>query len=122
MVIWVLTKMQSQFNRERLIFYTDCAGTTGHPYRAVTRLPAASDGEPLVPITGGSAVKNLPAQGGVALVPGSGRSPREGHGNPLQYSCLENSMDRGVWQATVPGVARESDTTCIIIFNLYKTL
>ena len=39
-------------------------------------------------------------------IPGSGRSPGEGNGNPLQYSCLENSMDRGVWQATVHGVAK----------------
>ena len=39
-------------------------------------------------------------------VPGSGRSPGEGNGYPLQYSCLENSMDRGVWQATVHGVAK----------------
>ena len=40
------------------------------------------------------------------LVSGSGRSPGEGNGNPLQYSCLENPMDRGAWQATVHGVAR----------------
>ena len=39
-------------------------------------------------------------------IPGSGRSPGEGNGNPLQYSCLENPMDRGAWQATVHGVAR----------------
>ena len=39
-------------------------------------------------------------------IPGSGRSPGEGNGNPLQYSCLENPRDRGVWQATVHGVAR----------------
>ena len=39
-------------------------------------------------------------------IPGSGRSPGEGNGNPLQYSCLENSMDRGVWWATVQGVAK----------------
>ena len=38
--------------------------------------------------------------------PGSGRSPGEGHGNPLQYFCLDNLMDRGAWQATVKGVAR----------------
>ena len=44
------------------------------------------------------------------LTPGSGRSLGEGNGNPLQYSCLENSMDRGAWQATVHGVT-ESDTT-----------
>ena len=39
-------------------------------------------------------------------IPGSGRSPGEGNGNPLQYSCLENSMDRGAWQATIHGVAK----------------
>ena len=39
-------------------------------------------------------------------IPGSGRSPKGGHGNPLQYSCLENPMDRGAWQATVYGVAK----------------
>ena len=44
------------------------------------------------------------------LIPGSGRSPGEGHGNPLQSSCLENPMDRGAWQATVQRVAK-SDTT-----------
>jgi len=41
----------------------------------------------------------------VGSIPGSGRSPRGGHGNPLQYSCLETPMDRGVWRATVHGVA-----------------
>ena len=41
-----------------------------------------------------------------SLFPGLGRSPGEGNGNPLQYSCLENSMDRGAWQATVHGVAK----------------
>ena len=51
---------------------------------------------------GGSVVKNPPAKtGDVGLIPGLGRSPREGNGNPLQYSCLENPMDRGAWQATV---------------------
>ena len=39
-------------------------------------------------------------------IPGSGRSPEEGNGNPLQYSCLENSMDRGAWRVTVHGVAK----------------
>ena len=43
-------------------------------------------------------------------IPGSGRSPGGGHGNPLQYSCLENPMDRGAWWATVHTVS-ESDTT-----------
>ena len=54
----------------------------------------------------GSAVKNpLANAGNVGLIPGSGRSSGGGHGNPLQYSCLENLMDRGAWRATVPGVA-----------------
>ena len=48
--------------------------------------------------------------GNLGLIPASGRSPGEGNGNPLLYSCLENSMDRGVWQATVHGVAK-GDTT-----------
>ena len=39
-------------------------------------------------------------------IPGSGRSPGEGNGNPLQHSCLENPMDRGAWQATICGVAK----------------
>ena len=47
---------------------------------------------------------------GRAIVPGLGRSPGEGNGYPLQYSCLENPMDRGAWWATVHGVT-ESDTT-----------
>ena len=55
-------------------------------------------------------VKNPPANTGDArdasLIPGSGISPREGNGNPLQYSCLENSMDRGAWLAVVHGVAK----------------
>ena len=54
-------------------------------------------------------VKNLPPMQEpwrMGLIPGLGRSPGEGHGNPLQYSCLENSMDRRAWQATVHGVAK----------------
>ena len=60
----------------------------------------------------GSAVKNLPASvGDLGLIPGLGRSPGEGNGSPLQYSCLENSMDREAWWATVRGIAKESDVT-----------
>ena len=56
---------------------------------------------------GGSVVKNLPANAEVMrLIPGSGRSPEGGNGNQLHYSCLENSMDRAVWWATVHGVAK----------------
>ena len=55
-------------------------------------------------------MKNTPANAGdirdADSIPGKGRSPGRGHGNPLQYSCLKNSMDRGVWQATVHGVAK----------------
>ena len=62
----------------------------------------------------GALVQNLPATAGDARdtgsIPGSGRSPGEGSGNSLQYSCLENSMDRGAWRATVRGVT-ESDMT-----------
>ena len=64
------------------------------------------------PFPGSLVVKNLPANtGDVNSVPGWGRFPGEGNGNPCQYSCLGNPMDRGAWQATVLGVAKESDTT-----------
>ena len=63
---------------------------------------------------GGSGVKNLPANAGdagdVGSVPGSGRPPGEGNGNPLQYSSLGNPVDRGEWQATVHGITKESET------------
>ena len=55
-------------------------------------------------------IKNLSTNAGdiryAGLIPGSGRSPGGGHSNTLQYSCLENPMDRGAWQATVHGVAK----------------
>ena len=58
-------------------------------------------------LPGGSVVKNLPANSGDAgSIPGLGRSPGEGNGNPLQYSCLENPVNRGAWQATVHGVIK----------------
>ena len=64
---------------------------------------------------GGLVVKSLPASardtGDVGLIPGSGRSPGEGNGNLLQYSCLENPKDRGAWRATVHGVAKVSGAT-----------
>ena len=68
-----------------------------------------SDGASLV----AQSVKNLPAiletackTGDLGLIPGSGSSPGEGNGNPVQYSCLENPMDRGAWQTTVHRVAK----------------
>ena len=57
--------------------------------------PGASDGE-----------DSACNAGDLGLIPGSGRPPGEGNGNPLQYSCLDKSMDRGAWQATVHGVAQ----------------
>ena len=56
---------------------------------------------------GGSASKESACNAGdLGSIPGLGRSPGEGKGNPLQYSCLENSMVRGAWQATIYGVAK----------------
>ena len=67
------------------------------PHRALWEVgfPGDSDGK--------ESVCNV---GDPDLIPGSGRSPGEGHGNPLQYSCLENPTDRGAWRATVRGVAK----------------
>ena len=61
---------------------------------------------------GGPVVKNLPANAGdVSLIPGSGRTPGGGNGNPLQDSCLGNPIERAAWRVTVHGVAKESDMT-----------
>ena len=60
---------------------------------------------------GASQVVLVANAGDVGSIPGSGRSLGERHGNPLQYSCLENPMDRGAWQATVHGGHKESDMT-----------
>ena len=66
--------------------------------------------ELLMGFPGGSMVKNQPANAGdtgdSGSVTGLGRSPGVGNGNPLQYSCLENSIDRGAWWPTVHGVAK----------------
>ena len=62
-----------------------------------------------------AAVKNSVVKegdiGDADSIPESGRSPGEGNGNPLQYSCLENSVHKGAWQATVHGLTKELDTT-----------
>ena len=61
---------------------------------------------------GDSVVMNLPVNAeDVGLIPGLGRSSGEGNGNPLQYSCLGNPMDRGAWQAIAHGVTTELDMT-----------
>ena len=57
-------------------------------------------------LSGKESACNTGDAGDLSSIPGSGRSPRGGHGNPLQYSCLENTMDRGAWQATFHRVAK----------------
>ena len=73
---------------------------------------------------GGSVVKNLPANsedaGDVNMILGLGRPPGGGNGNPLQYSCLENPMDRGTWQATVHGVTKSQ--TGLVIYHAHHNL
>ena len=70
---------------------------------------------------GGSVVKNSPANAGdtgdVGFIPGPGRSPGEGNGNPLQYSCQENPIDTGAWQTIVYEVAK-SWTQLSILFSI----
>ena len=67
---------------------------------------------------------NEDVAGAAGSIPGSGRSPGEGTGNPLQYSCLKNPMDRGAWWATVHGVAKSqtqlSDFTLFLSFLWFK--
>ena len=78
---------------------------------------------------GGLVVKNpLAKAGDTGSTPGLGRSPGEGNGNPLQYSCLGNPMDRGACWATVRGITKESDTlsdktkTELYVYGKYKFL
>ena len=84
-----------------------------HPYIwAFPTLPPPSTVLGVLGFPGDSVVKNLPANAGASgLISGSWRSPGEGNGNPLQYSCLGNSMDRGACQATIHGVAKELGRT-----------
>ena len=69
---------------------------------------------------GGSEVKASACNAGdLGSIPGLGRSPGEGNGNPLQYSCLENPMDRGVWWATVHEVAKSRTRLSDFTFTFY---
>ena len=61
--------------------------------------------------SGSDSKESACSAGDTGVIPGSGRSPGKANGNPLQYSCLGSPMNRGVWQATVRRVTKESDTT-----------
>ena len=81
--------------------------TTASPLKETHSCPAKRHFPSSLGFPSGSVVKNLPANAGdMGLIPGSGRSPGGGHGNPLQYSGLENPMDRRAWRATVHRVAK----------------
>ena len=68
-------------------------------------------------------VENLPVNaGGTGLILGSERSPGEGNGKPLQYSCLENSMDRGAWQTNSPWGHKDTDMTEVTAIARYQSL
>ena len=68
-------------------------------------------------------VKNPPASAAAAgSIPGSGRPPGAGHGNPLQDSCLENPMDRGAWQATVRGVTKSWRQTYQLNYDIQLSI
>ena len=85
---YMLRESWSQQSVRKLKLYKHRAlQTLGFPHSSVSKESACSAGDP-------------------GSIPGLGRSPREGNGNPLQYSCLENSMDRGAWWATAHGVAK----------------
>ena len=60
--------------------------------------------------------------GDLGSIPGSGRSPGEGNGNPLQHSCLENPMDRGAWWATVHGVTKSQTRLIDFTFTVYYSI
>ena len=70
-------------------------------------MPFSATWMELESFSGGSVIKNLPVNAeDLGLIPGFGKSLGGGNGNSLQYSCLENAMDRGVWRATVHGVSK----------------
>ena len=90
-----LSKLQ-EIVQDRETWYAAVQGVTKSPHGDMNEL-----------LNNNKRGKNLPANAGdVDSIPGSGRLPGAGRGNSLQYSCLENPMDRGVWRATVPGTTK----------------
>ena len=85
-----------------LVQFLKIAFTMGFPPGSVVKVPACNAGD-------------------LGLIPGSGRSPGEGNGNPLQYSCLENPMDGGAWWATVHGVSKSRTRLSNFTFSLSLT-
>ena len=84
----------------------------GFKVREGTEKRKLSSKKALFQARSGSEVKASASNvGDLGLIPGLGRSPGEGNGNPFQYSCLGNPMDRGAWRGTVPGVTKDLDTT-----------
>ena len=95
-------QMSSEFQGLLLTFFFSALNQqeAGRPFGTASQSRATSDGK--------ASAYNVRDLGSI---PGLARSPGEGNGNPLQYSCLDNPIDRGAWWATIHGVTRESDMT-----------
>ena len=89
------TSRKSQWLTKTKIYFLTYDGCWGFPHGSVEENPPANAGD----------------TGDAGSIPGLGRSPGVGNGNPLQSSCLGNSTDKGAWWATVHGISKESDTT-----------
>ena len=111
---------------ELMIFRTKDEGGGAVDGRAEGRLrlmtPRSSSYILNVGFPGGSVGKETACNANLGLILGSGRSPGEGNGYLIQYSCLENPMVRGIWQAYSPWGCKESDTTNQLIFSLSRNL
>ena len=93
--VWYYIILNSKFNLNKNLAFVIKSFFKGFPGGSMGRKSACNAGD----------------IGDEGLIPGSGRYPGEGHGNPHQYSCLEKPMDRGAWQATVSRVAKELATS-----------
>ena len=101
--MFLLTILTCKFIKSTLTFIWNLQTIQGFPGGSEVKASAWNAGDP-------------------GSIPGWGRSPGEGNGNPLQYYCLKNPMDRGAWQATVHGVAKESDRTERLHFHFQKVI